>query len=363
MAKSSAHFLIADESVGPFASTSRAMMLALLLSIGLHSSLLLPPVARFLESIAFASHGIPTDPQRDREATDQPMELVFIPPEPELEPEPEPPEDPPLQLGVDGGDPTAASWLGLADDLIEHLARQAETDQAALDLNPAGGAAGSPAEAPAEPEPVVQPEPEPAPEPVPEPTPEPTPEPLPEPAPAPDPDPAPATAPVPPPAVTPAPPRPFLLLPLSRPQDAPRDDHQPTPPVQPATAGPPNPAPPAEGELSDRESDATSILSVPPNQWKNGRPIAADGLTIKTRRPKFTILTMVTSSPRNPVVEVVFAPSGKPAKYGFLRPSGFADIDGPILDAIAGWRASGEPLAKLREGETITVRLRLVLVD
>ena len=66
---------------------------------------------------------------------------------------------------------------------------------------------------------------------------------------------------------------------------------------------------------------------------------------------------------RNPVVEVKFDREGKPASYGFVTNSGFADIDGPILDAIAGWRASGKPLEKLKNKDTIAVRIKLVLVQ
>ncbi len=131
--------------------------------------------------------------------------------------------------------------------------------------------------------------------------------------------------------------------------------------MQPTTAGPRTSNPVGDGEISDMESDATSIIIVPPNQWKNGRPIAAKGLTIKTRKPKFTILTLVTSNPRNAIVEIAFDQQGNPKSFGFLRPTGYPDIDGPILDAIAGWRASGAPLEKLKKSDTITVRMRLIL--
>lgn len=154
----------------------------------------------------------------------------------------------------------------------------------------------------------------------------------------------------------------------------PTEPVQPTPPqpmTAPGSSAPANPATPGpkrsdnvgDGEVSDSESDPTSVVSVPPSVWKNGRPIAARGLNIKTRKPKFTVLTLVTTTPRNPVVEVKFDREGKPASYGFVTNSGFADIDGPILDAIAGWRASGKPLEKLKNKDTIAVRIKLVLVQ
>jgi hypothetical protein len=113
--------------------------------------------------------------------------------------------------------------------------------------------------------------------------------------------------------------------------------------------------------VTDSESDATSVVSVPPSVWRNGRPIAAKGLTIKTRKPRFTILTLVTANPRNPVVEVQFDREGKPASFRLVTRSGFEDIDGPVLDAVAGWRASGKPLEELKPRERITVRIKLLL--
>lgn len=137
-------------------------------------------------------------------------------------------------------------------------------------------------------------------------------------------------------------------------------------PSQPAAAspaGPRAPDPVGQGDLSDRESDPTSIQSVPPNQWRNGRPIASQGLEIKTRKPRFTTLTMVTARPRNPVVAIAFDSDGKATGMTFLRSSGHEDIDGPIRDAVLGWRASGKPLSKLKQGDTLTIKLRLVLVQ
>jgi hypothetical protein len=109
------------------------------------------------------------------------------------------------------------------------------------------------------------------------------------------------------------------------------------------------------------ESDATSVKNVEPKDWKNGRPLAARGLQIKTRKPRFDTLTMITTAPRNPVVELKFDRHGKPLSYRLLVTSGSERIDGPILDALAGWTAAGKPLEKLQPGQTVMVRLRLVL--
>jgi hypothetical protein len=355
-------------------------------------------------------------------------------PPPELEPQPEPepppsPEPPPVTLGIGDGDPTARSWLGFSD-FLEHFARPAETDQPALRLAPpatgdgGGGGPDAPQPSPAESIAPVQPpaEPEIAPvQPPAEPENAPVPTPV-EPENAPVQPPAePENAPVQPPAQPPAEPENApvepreepgpLPVPVQRPSPEEAEGSIPTPesPSSPAPTATPDPAldeppipfvgPPApppttpalplvqpaaapgtpgtpgddllgDGELSDSESDPTSIVDVPPNLWRNGRPIAAKGMSIKTRRPRFTTLTMVTVRPNNPIVEIEFAKDGRPKRYEFVREpsgrirnSGARDIDGPILDAIAGWRASGGPLDNLREGDTVTIRMRLVLVE
>lgn len=149
----------------------------------------------------------------------------------------------------------------------------------------------------------------------------------------------------------------------------------PTPPqpaASPETAGsaapPPAPGPPvnrerADGENADRESDATSRIEVPPDQWRRGKPLAAHGLEIRTRRPVFPELTRLTAAPRSPVVEIEFDHLGVPRRAGIVRTSGDSRVDGPIVDSLYRWRASGAPLAKLRDGKTIRIEMLIVLSE
>ncbi|MDZ4831306.1 MAG: hypothetical protein SGJ09_14050 [Phycisphaerae bacterium] len=232
---------------------------------------------------------------------------------------------------------------------------------------------------PSAPQPPSDPEPDPIPVATPSAVPPPTapaPEPAPDPAPAsaPEPQPEPQTGPELPPEPTakPTPNQDPSEEPSEEPSEAPaaepsnqpiRPPSSPSPPPAAASpAGTSAPDPVGTGDISDSESDPTSLQSVPASQWKNGRPIAAQGLAIKTRKPRFTTLTMVTANPRNPIVEIRFEKDGKPSKITFLRSSGHQDIDGPILDAITGWRASGKALEKLKAGDSVAIKLRLVLV-
>jgi outer membrane biosynthesis protein TonB len=136
-----------------------------------------------------------------------------------------------------------------------------------------------------------------------------------------------------------------------------------TSPVVSPVTGPPG-APgkgTATGDKSDRESDATSIVDVPPSMWRSGKPLARKGLEIKTKKPELPILTRLTTSPGNPVCEVLFGKDGVPVSCKILQSSGFADIDGPVTDALYRWRAKGSQLEKLAPGKTVTFRIRFIL--
>jgi hypothetical protein len=159
------------------------------------------------------------------------------------------------------------------------------------------------------------------------------------------------------PAVTPAPPVP----PARTPEDA-AEGGRISPPPTASAPGPPRQRG-ADGDPSDRESDATSTVDVPPEQWRRGRPVAARGLDIKTRRPVFPELTSLTARPSNPVVEVFFDQTGTPRRASVIKGSGDARVDGPLIDALYRWRASGEALKRLEEGELFRIELRILLAE
>ena len=125
----------------------------------------------------------------------------------------------------------------------------------------------------------------------------------------------------------------------------------------------PNPqATPTSGNASQMESDPTSKLEVFLADIKLGKPIAGHGLQIKPRRPSFTTLTMLTAAPGNPLVEIRFPRSGRPVLAKILESSGDRRIDEAILNSLYRWRAQGKRLEGLGEGESIPIRLRIVLV-
>ena len=121
------------------------------------------------------------------------------------------------------------------------------------------------------------------------------------------------------------------------------------------------PGPKADGDLSDRESDATSTINVPPSQWRNGKPLAAKGLKVLTKRPYFDELTSVTTAPGSPLASIEFDRTGKAVNCVLVESSGYRDVDQAILDSLFGWKAQGPQLEKLKPGETVKFKIRLLL--
>jgi hypothetical protein len=119
---------------------------------------------------------------------------------------------------------------------------------------------------------------------------------------------------------------------------------------------------PDSGQRSDRESDATSVINVPPEKWRTGAPIAHKGVEILTRRPELPILTRLTTRPLHPVADLFFDNQGKPVSVKIVQSSGYPDdIDQPVIDALYRWRAKGSQLARLPEGKVARFRVRVIL--
>lgn len=167
--------------------------------------------------------------------------------------------------------------------------------------------------------------------------------------------------------------RPFrsLLEALMRPAPAPTPSREPIANADPA---PPVPVPPdaapdpgASGEPgieSDRESDPASIMDVPVPLRELGRPIAAEGLEIRTVRPRFTHYTRLTVRPADPLIRVRFDRKGRVVTAELVESSGHKDVDNPILDAVYRWTASGKALESLDPASpdaTVAIEFRIVL--
>jgi hypothetical protein len=118
------------------------------------------------------------------------------------------------------------------------------------------------------------------------------------------------------------------------------------------------------GEQSEREADATSLTE--PISIRLGRPAAAEGLEIVTKRPDFSLMARVLGYPtKNPRLKVTFNREGRVRTAVFLDPTGLSDIDSPTLHAVYRWTARGEALNRLPKDDpeaglsiTVTILLR-----
>ena len=120
--------------------------------------------------------------------------------------------------------------------------------------------------------------------------------------------------------------------------------------------------PVTDGAKSDKQSAATSVIDVPASLWKNGKPLAREGLNIKTRRVELTTLTQVSGNYRNPQCDIYFDHTGKPVQVKIVESSGMKDaVDEPVVDTLYRWRASGKQISQLQPGQLARFRVRINL--
>lgn len=279
-----------------------------------------------------------------------------------LEPPPEPaPEPPEARPGMDEASTDDPVWLGVTESPTEHFAPEGGVDQAGFEMAE-GGETAEEAEAPALPEPEpVRPRVEP-----------------------------PTRV-----AATPVDPTELLkplrglaaevasaaeaTLPLLEQLIAtamsaaasepvlPAEESAPAsvvPPTASASASAPGPPIPPGAIVADRQSDATSREQ--PLEVKPGRPLAGRGLDIRTVRPTWPITVTLLAIPRNPLVEITFGRTGRVlrASYVFGQDTGYSDVDGPLLDAVYRWTATGKALAELPPDDPdagVTLRIRILI--
>lgn len=330
--------------------SNRSLALGLGISVLVHSALGvgLARYGTFLAAPWFEHPQLP-DPSRAAERRPSPTDL--------------------LTLGIEQSQAVTETWLGF-ENPTNHSGPKATVEQA--DMGPKVGApvaqAGPGAVSPSRPEQdPIRPPPSALANP-----------PSLEAAPAADPAPAayagekPADA-----AAAPEPtPAPENPAPRADPTDPQRSNAEfvgpPVPPALPEVV----PSPPAQdarpsqarpGEAAEQaEREATAAYLKEAVEVKPGRPVAAKGLKIETVRPRWSITTQITASPRNPVVKVTFGRSGKVLRAEFVggQNTGWAEVDGPLMDAIYRWRAKGEALAKLPAGNPdagLPIVFRIVL--
>jgi len=112
-------------------------------------------------------------------------------------------------------------------------------------------------------------------------------------------------------------------------------------------------------EPSELESDPTSIVEVPRESWKTGRPIAAEGIILRPRRPSFTAYQSVTNAPRGLTALLVIDHRGRPVDVEVISGTGSASIDRSLVASLYRWRAAGDKINALAEEETIKITIHI----
>jgi hypothetical protein len=123
------------------------------------------------------------------------------------------------------------------------------------------------------------------------------------------------------------------------------------------------------GIVSDKEAIATSIREAP--VVRPGRVLAAKGLEISTRRPRFGVATRMTRAPKNPVVEITFGPDGRVKRATFVTDgsavynTGSDEVDQPLLNAVYSWTAKGKSISELDPNDSeagVTIMITIILL-
>lgn len=116
---------------------------------------------------------------------------------------------------------------------------------------------------------------------------------------------------------------------------------------------------PVEGNPSDRDSEATSVVRISPDQWRSGKPLAAQGIVLRPRRPSFTANQLVTNAPSDLVAQLHINNRGKPQDVVILFSTGSPSIDRSLESSLYRWRASGDQIDALDEGETLSITIHI----
>ncbi|MEL7472704.1 MAG: hypothetical protein AAGK04_05240 [Planctomycetota bacterium] len=123
---------------------------------------------------------------------------------------------------------------------------------------------------------------------------------------------------------------------------------------------------PAEGVpglTSDREAPAVSLERAV--QVVLGRPVAAQGLYIETRRPKVSNWDWVRGSARNPTIRLTYRADGTVREVAFVErdgrvlSTGHPFVDDKVITAAYDFTARGERIEALDRGEELRLEMQI----
>ena len=135
----------------------------------------------------------------------------------------------------------------------------------------------------------------------------------------------------------------------------------PPPSAKPATEQEPtvDEEPQTSADAADLEADPTSIVEVPRANWKTGRPLAAEGIILRPRRPSFTAHQTVTNAPGGLTAVLVIDYRGRPVNVEVVRGTGSSSIDRSLVASLYRWRAAGEKIDVLVDDQTLRITIHI----
>lgn len=152
-----------------------------------------------------------------------------------------------------------------------------------------------------------------------------------------------------------------------------------SPKVDPQQAQPQqNDSPPETSPASGRPAEARPTSapqaeeSVPPTdpeeepvEVRPGRVLTGPGVEITTARPEISVTAryMALGVTRNPVAILTFDHEGKVTDVALHNRTGLENIDAPLRASLYMWRATGEEVDAMREGQTFQKRFQILLLQ
>ena len=106
-------------------------------------------------------------------------------------------------------------------------------------------------------------------------------------------------------------------------------------------------------------STYTVIDEVPRENWKTGRPISAEGIILRPRRPSFTAHQSISKAPNGLTALLVIDHRGRPIEVEIRSGTGSPSIDRSLVASLYRWRAAGEKIDAVVEGETINITIHI----
>ena len=107
-------------------------------------------------------------------------------------------------------------------------------------------------------------------------------------------------------------------------------------------------------------------IDVDAQTLQQGSPAPAEGMELRPRRPDLNLTQQMRQVKQNPIFGFVFGPPddkgvAKPTEVFVIRSSGDAEIDASLRTNGYRWRATGEKLDELEEGQTAQIDVRILL--